>query len=166
MALAGGCAVALPQRVGYLYQEGGISSPDGHCRTFDAAAQGTIGGSGCGVVALKRYEDAIRDRDHIRGVIRGFGINNDGAGKVGYTAPSVDGQAEAIEMAQTMAGVDPDTITYIEAHGTATPLGDPIEVGGADPGLSQENQQGGLLPDRVGQVELRPPELAAPASPA
>lgn len=128
MALAGGTAIALPQRVGYIYQEGGIASPDGHCRAFDSQARGTIGGSGAGVVVLQRYADAVADGSQIRAVIRGFGVNNDGSLKVGYTAPSVDGQAEAIATAQAMAGVDPETITYIEAHGTGTPLGDPIEV--------------------------------------
>lgn len=128
IALAGGTAISLPQKVGYVYQEGGIASPDGYCRAFDARAQGTIGGSGTGVVVLKRMEEALEDGDQIHAVIKGFAINNDGALKVGYTAPSVEGQSEAIAMAQAMAEVAPETITYIEAHGTATPLGDPIEV--------------------------------------
>ncbi len=128
MALAGGTAIALPQRVGYIYQEGGIASPDGRCRAFDAAARGTIGGSGTGIVVLKRYADALDDGDCIRAVIRGFGVNNDGSLKVGYTAPSVDGQADAIATAQAMAAVEPESISYIEAHGTGTPLGDPIEL--------------------------------------
>ncbi|HEV3051014.1 MAG TPA: type I polyketide synthase, partial [Longimicrobium sp.] len=128
LALAGGCSIQLPQRSGYMYQEGGISSPDGHCRAFDAQAKGTVGGSGAGVVALKRMEDALRDGDHVYAVIRGFGINNDGSDKVGYTAPSIAGQAGAIRMSLAMAGVEPDTIGYVEAHGTGTPLGDPIEV--------------------------------------
>lgn len=129
MALAGGSAITLPQKTGYFYQEGGISSPDGHCRAFDASARGTTGGSGAGVVVLKRLDDALADRDHIEAIIRGFGINNDGAEKVGFTAPSIQGQAEAISMAQTMAGVSADDISYIEAHGTGTVMGDPIEVG-------------------------------------
>src|SRR6201999_1672316 len=98
------------------------------CRTFDAEASGTIFGSGAGVVALKRLEDALNDSDHIFAVIRGCGVNNDGAGKVGFTAPSVDGQAAAIEMAHANAGVDARSIGFVECHGTATPLGDPIEI--------------------------------------
>ncbi|MET8046927.1 amino acid adenylation domain-containing protein [Streptosporangium sp. NPDC005286] len=128
LALAGGASVAAAQRRGYLYQVGGIGSPDGHCRPFDADAQGTIGSSGVGVVVLKRLEDAIADGDVIHAVIRGSAVNNDGARKVGYVAPSVDGQAEAIERALAAAGVSSGTIDYIETHGTATPLGDPIEV--------------------------------------
>lgn len=127
-ALAGGVSITYPQKRAYLYQEGGIVSPDGHCRAFDADAQGTIFGSGCGVVLLKRVEDAIAAGDHIYAVITGFGLNNDGSGKAGFTAPGVDGQAAAIRRAHQMAGVDPATITYVEAHGTGTPLGDPIEI--------------------------------------
>jgi acyl transferase domain-containing protein len=128
MALAGGVAISIPQRRGYYYMPGSILSPDGHCRTFDAAAQGTIVGNGVGVVMLKRLADALADRDHVHAVIRGYALNNDGSAKVGYTAPSIEGQAQAIAMAQAMAGVDPETIDYVEAHGTATILGDPIEV--------------------------------------
>ncbi|WP_198299709.1 type I polyketide synthase [Tumebacillus avium] len=128
MALAGGAAVTLPQKQGYLYQEGGIMSLDGHCRTFDEAAKGTVPGEGVGVVVLKRLEDALADGDTIHAVIKGTAINNDGSMKVGYTAPSTDGQAQAIAQAQLMAGVEPDSISYVEAHGTATVLGDPIEV--------------------------------------
>lgn len=128
MALAGGVAIKVPQKVGYIYQEGGILSPDGHCRAFDAQAAGTIGGNGAGLVLLKRLEDALADRDHIYAVIKGTAINNDGALKVGFTAPSIDGQAEVIKAAQAIAEVEPETITYIEAHGTGTTLGDPIEI--------------------------------------
>ena len=128
MALAGGSSIILPQRSGYFYQPGGIASPDGHCRAFDARAQGTIGGSGVGVVVLKRLEEAWADGDHIYAVIRGFGVNNDGSDKVGYTAPSVEGQAEVITMSLAMSGVSADSVTYVEAHGTGTPMGDPIEV--------------------------------------
>src|ERR1051325_8176834 len=127
MALAGGVKVDIRQKDGYIYQEGGILSPDGHCRTFDAAAAGTVSGSGVGIVVLKRLSDAIADGDHIEAVIKGSAINNDGALKVGYTAPSIQGQAEAIAMAQAISGVEPETLSYIEAHGTATSLGDPIE---------------------------------------
>jgi len=128
IALAGGASIRNPRKAGYLYQEGMILSPDGHCRAFDAKAQGTIVGEGAGIVVLKRLADALADRDCIHAVIKGGSINNDGSSKVGYTAPSVDGQAEVIAMAQAIAGVDPDTISYVEAHGTATPLGDPIEI--------------------------------------
>lgn len=128
MALAGGVAIAVPQNTGYLYQEGGMFSSDGHCRSFDAQAAGTVFSNGVGVVVLKRLEDALRDGDQIDAVIRGAAINNDGAGKVSFAAPSVDGQAEVISLAQAYANVHPETITYIEAHGTATPLGDPIEI--------------------------------------
>ncbi|MBI2948516.1 MAG: aminotransferase class III-fold pyridoxal phosphate-dependent enzyme, partial [Verrucomicrobia bacterium] len=128
MALAGGITVTCPQRKGYLYQEGGMMSPDGHCRAFDAQAQGTVFGSGMGIVVLKRLEDALADRDTIYAVIRGAALNNDGSLKVSYTAPSVDGQAEVVTLAQALAGVDAETISYVEAHGTGTPLGDPIEI--------------------------------------
>jgi len=128
IALAGGASINFPQNCGYLYQEGMIFSPDGHVRPFDAKAGGIRAGEGVGIVVLKRLDEARRDGDHIHAVILGSAINNDGAMKVGYTAPSVDGQAEAIATAQAIAEVDPETITYVEAHGTATPLGDPIEI--------------------------------------
>jgi len=128
MALAGGSSIALPQKEGYFHQEGMITSPDGHCRAFDAQAQGTVGGNGLGIVLLKRLADAIADGDSISAVIKGVAINNDGSAKVGYTAPSVDGQAQVIEMAQGMADIKAETIGYVEAHGTGTPLGDPIEI--------------------------------------
>ena len=128
LALAGASRVSYPQITGYLYQEGMIFSPDGHCRPFDAQAKGTLPGDGVGVVALKRYEDAVADGDPIRALILGSAYNNDGSDKVGYSAPSVDGQTAAIASAQALAQIDPETISYIEAHGTGTPLGDPIEV--------------------------------------
>ncbi len=130
MVLAGGVSISFPQRRGYQHLDGGMVSADGTCRPFDADASGTIFGSGCGVVLLKRLEDALSEGDHIYAVIRGSGVNNDGASKVGYTAPSVSGQAGAIEMALASAGVDARTISYVECHGTATPMGDPIEVAG------------------------------------
>ena len=130
MALAGGVSITFPQKRGYYYQDGGMVSSDGHVRAFDADAQGTVFGSGLGVVLLKRLDEAIRDGDQIYAVIRGFAVNNDGAAKVGYTAPSVEGQASVIAMAQEAAGVKPESIGYIEAHGTGTPLGDPIELAG------------------------------------
>ncbi|BAY34382.1 beta-ketoacyl synthase [Nostoc carneum NIES-2107] len=128
MALAGGVSISAAQKVGYLYQEGGILSPDGHCRAFDAQARGTINGNGVGIVVLKRLADAIADHDYIHAVIKGSAINNDGSQKVGYTAPSVNGQAKVIAEALAIARVEPETIGYVEAHGTATALGDPIEV--------------------------------------
>jgi len=130
MALAGGVSISFPQQRGYMHQEGGLASADGHCRTFDAAASGTVFGSGAGVVLLKRLEDAIADGDRIYAVIRGVGMNNDGATKAGFTAPSADGQAVAIEQALALAGIDAREISYVECHGTATPLGDPIEIAG------------------------------------
>jgi acyl transferase domain-containing protein/2-polyprenyl-3-methyl-5-hydroxy-6-metoxy-1,4-benzoquinol methylase/acyl carrier protein len=128
MALAGGVSIRIPQKTGYLHQEGGILSPDGHCRAFDAKARGTIIGNGAGVVVLKRLADAIADGDHIYAVIKGSAINNDGSSKVGYTAPSVNGQAQVIAEALALADVEPDTISYIETHGSGTVLGDPIEI--------------------------------------
>lgn len=138
MALAGGISVTIPQKRGYIYQEGGMASPDGTCRPFDANAAGTVFASGAGVVLLKRYEDALADGDSIYAVIRGYGINNDGSDKVGFTAPSVEGQAEAIATALANAAVDPSSIGYIECHGTATPLGDPIEFNGLTRAFAQE----------------------------
>ncbi len=128
MALAGGVTVRVPQRGGYYYTAGSILSPDGHCRPFDAQAQGTIVGSGVGLVVLKRLADAVEAGDHIRAVILGAGINNDGNDKVGYTAPSTRGQAGAIRAAHRSAGVDAESIGYVEAHGTGTILGDHIEL--------------------------------------
>jgi acyl transferase domain-containing protein len=132
IALAGGVSISFPGRTGYLYTEGMILSNDGHCRPFDADARGTRAGSGAGIVVMKRLDHAIRDGDSIHAVIRGAAINNDGSGKLGYTAPSIDGQAEAIAAAQKIAGVHPEEITYIEAHGTGTVLGDPVEVAALD----------------------------------
>jgi acyl transferase domain-containing protein len=128
MALAGGVSLRFPQRMGYTYSEGMIFSPDGHCRPFDEQGRGIRAGDGVGLILMKRLEHALRDGDHIRAVIRGAAINNDGAGKMGYTAPSVDGQAAAICTAIERAQINPETISYVEAHGTATPLGDPIEI--------------------------------------
>ncbi|WP_437715401.1 amino acid adenylation domain-containing protein [Sorangium sp. So ce448] len=128
LALAGGVSIRAQEAAGYLYQEGGIFAPDGKCRAFDARARGTVEGSGVGLVALKRLEDALEDGDHIRAVLRATAINNDGSRKVGFTAPSVGGQATVIALAHALAGVSADTIGYVEAHGTGTPLGDPIEI--------------------------------------
>jgi acyl transferase domain-containing protein/glutamate-1-semialdehyde aminotransferase len=128
VALAGGATVICPQHSGYLAQDGAMLSPDGHCRPFDAAANGTVFSNGVGAVVLKRVDDAIRDGDTIYAIIRGAALNNDGARKMSFSAPAVDGQADVIARAQAMAGVAPETIGYIEAHGTATTLGDPIEI--------------------------------------
>jgi acyl transferase domain-containing protein/acyl carrier protein/ubiquinone/menaquinone biosynthesis C-methylase UbiE len=128
MALAGGVSISALRKQGYFYKEGSIGSPDGHCRAFDAKAQGTVGGEGVGIVVLKRLEEAIADRDTIHAVIKGSATNNDGSFKVSYTAPSIDTQAKVIRTAQMVAEVAPETITYIEAHGTGTSLGDPIEI--------------------------------------
>lgn len=128
IAVAGGISVRFPQKNGYLYNEDGILSPDGHVRTFDESAKGMVFGNGCGVVVLKRLEDAIEDKDHIYAVIKASTINNDGIDKIGYTAPSVTGQSDAITETLALAGVDAESIGYIEAHGTGTILGDPIEV--------------------------------------
>lgn len=128
MALAGGVAVNVPQKTGYLYRRGSILSPDGHCRPFDEKAQGTIFGSGAGLLVLKRLEDAFHDNDHIYALIRGSATNNDGWAKASFTAPSVQGQASVVLDALTTAGVDAETISYIETHGTGTAIGDPIEI--------------------------------------
>lgn len=128
LALAGGVSVGVPLISGYLHQEGGILSPDGHTRSFDAAARGCVGGNGVAVVLLKKLDEALADGDVIHAVIRGSALNNDGASKIGYTAPRIDGQAKVVRAAHIMADVAPDSITYVEAHGTATELGDPAEV--------------------------------------
>ena len=141
MALAGGASVYLPQNQGYRFQEDMILSPDGHCRVFDARAQGTIFGRGVGMVLLKPLAAALRDGDHIYATIRGSAINNDGSLKAGFTAPSVNGQAAVIAEALANAGVGPETISYVEAHGTGTMQGDPIEIAG----LTQAYRQGTQL---------------------
>ncbi|GHH04426.1 non-ribosomal peptide synthetase/type I polyketide synthase [Comamonas sp. JC664] len=128
IALAGAVRIASPQRTGYLHQDGLIFSPDGHCRAFDHRAGGTVAGNGAGVVVLKPLADALRDGDHIHAVIKGSAINNDGQQKVGYTAPSIEGQTEVIADALAYAGLGADDIGYVEAHGTGTSLGDPIEI--------------------------------------
>lgn len=127
MALAGGCTVRVPQTAGYVYQPDMILSPDGHCRAFDAEAQGTVGGSGAGIVVLKRLDDAQKDGDRVLAVIKGSAMNNDGALKAGYGAPSVDGQSDVIQRAHRAAKIRPESVSYLEAHGTGTAIGDPIE---------------------------------------
>lgn len=128
MALAGAISLVVPQRVGYIYQEGGVASSDGRCRPFDASSQGTVGGEGVGIVVLKPLAEALAHGDTIHAVIKGSAINNDGARKVGYTAPSIEGQAGAIAEALQVADIRPEDLGYIEAHGTGTALGDPIEI--------------------------------------
>ncbi len=128
MAVAGGVSIHLPLTAGYRHEDGGILSPDGHCRPFDAAAAGTVSSDGAGVVVLKRLSEAIADGDVIHAVIRGSAMNNDGRAKVGYTAPSVRGEAQVIAEAIAIAEVEPETIVMLEAHGAGTLLGDPIEV--------------------------------------
>ncbi|MFG2247612.1 SDR family NAD(P)-dependent oxidoreductase [Spirillospora sp. NPDC048823] len=129
MALTGGATIEVPAGHGYIYDDDGITSPDGHCRAFDAGGKGTIWGSGGGIVVLKRLADALEDGDNVRAVILGNAINNDGANKVGFSAPSVEGQSAVVAQALGVAGVDARTVSYVEAHGTGTALGDPIEVG-------------------------------------
>ncbi len=128
VALAGGVSIHLPEKAGYLFYEGGITSSDGHCRTFDARAEGFVAGHGAGVVVLRRLSDALADGDTIHAVIRGSAVNNDGSLKVSYMAPGVEGQAEVIALAQAVAGVGSEDISYVEAHGTGTRVGDPIEI--------------------------------------
>src|SRR5262249_45048005 len=141
MALAGGVSITLPQKRGYLSQEGAITSPDGHCRAFDMHAEGTVFGNGLGIVVLRRLADAIAANDRIYAVIKGVALNNDGSAKISFTAPSVEGHAQVIAAAQALAGIDPDTISYIEAHGTGTNLGDPVEIAG----LTQAFRAGGAV---------------------
>ncbi|MBY6218110.1 SDR family NAD(P)-dependent oxidoreductase [Qipengyuania aquimaris] len=144
LALAGGSTIELPHGRGYIFEDGEILSPDGHCHAFDHRAEGTVFGSGAGVVVLRRLEDAIADGDHIFAVIRGTAINNDGAAKAGYLAPSVDGQSAAISEALDMAGTPADTIDYIECHGTGTRLGDPIEVAALTEAFRQSTDEVGF----------------------
>ncbi len=161
MMLAGGVSITLPQKRGYLYQEGGMGSADGHCRPFDNDAQGTVFGSGVGVVLLKRLEDALADGDHIYSVIRGFATNNDGGNKIGYTAPSIEGQANVVAMAQQAAGVEPESIGYIEAHGTATPLGDPIELAALDKAFRSSTQSKGFCTIGTAKANVGHLDIAA-----
>jgi phthiocerol/phenolphthiocerol synthesis type-I polyketide synthase E len=158
MALAGGVAIRVPHQAGYLYQPGGIASPDGHCRAFDANASGTTFGNGVGVVVLKRLADALDDGDRVLAVIKGSAINNDGGQKIGYTAPGVEGQAQVIRAAQVAGAVDPQTIGYVETHGTGTPLGDPMEVAALiqafqSPGAKRQSCAIGSLKTNIGHLD-------------
>jgi acyl transferase domain-containing protein/SAM-dependent methyltransferase/acyl carrier protein len=142
MALAGAVSIYIPQDQGYLHEAGGILSADGHCRPFSADAGGTVGGAGVGIVVLKRLTDALADGDTVHAVILGTAVNNDGADKIGFTAPSVEGQARVIIEAQSVAGVSPDSIGYVEAHGTGTALGDPIELAALARAFSRRTGRG------------------------
>jgi acyl transferase domain-containing protein/acyl carrier protein len=159
IALAGGCTIKVPQKAGYYYQEGLLGSPDGHCRAFDDDAHGTIFGSGAGIVALKRLSEAIEDGDNIYAVIKGSAINNDGSIKVSYTAPSVEGQAEVIAEAQAVAGIDAETISYVETHGTGTSLGDPIEVAALNKVFTETTSKTGFC--SIGSVKTNVGHLDA-----
>ncbi|MEW5928253.1 MAG: amino acid adenylation domain-containing protein, partial [Gemmatimonadota bacterium] len=128
MVLAGGVSIFLPQTSGYLYREGGVFSPDGRCRAFDARAGGTVSGNGAGVVVLRRLKDALADGDAVLAVIRGSAVTNDGRYKAGFPAPGREGQARAIGDALARAGISPDTVGYVEAHGSGTEVGDPVEI--------------------------------------
>jgi acyl transferase domain-containing protein/acyl carrier protein len=161
MALAGGVSISSSRKSGYLYKEGGIGSPDGHCRAFDAQAQGTVGGEGVGIVVLKRLEDALVDGDTIHAVIKGSAINNDGSFKVSYTAPRIDSQAKVIQTAQVVAEVEPETITYIEAHGTGTSLGDPIEIAALTQAFRASTEKKGFC--AIGSVKTNIGHLDAAA---
>lgn len=159
VALAGGASITFPPRRGQYHLEGGILSHDGHCRAFSAGATGTVLGDGAGVVVLKRLSEAIADGDPIRAVIRGSAINNDGSVKMGYTAPSSNGQAEAIAMAHAEAGFAPDSVSYIEAHGTGTPLGDPIEIEGLTKAFGLKGERGqfcgiGSVKTNIGHLDI------------
>ena len=151
MALAGGSSITCPPRSGYVSQEGSMLSPDGHTRSFDIDAQGTVFSDGAAVVLLKRLSDAVRDGDPIYAVIRGGAINNDGGVKASFTAPSSAGQAAVITMALENAGVEASTISYVETHGTATPLGDPIEIEGLTQAFQQTTSECGVC--AIGSVK-------------
>lgn len=152
MAVAGGITVELPNEGGYFYEEGMMFSPDGHCRPFDAKAEGTVFSNGMGLVVLKRLEDALRDGDNIYAVIKGSAINNDGKQKVGFVAPSVDGQVDVIRQAYRTAGIDPETVSYVEAHGTGTSLGDPIEVNSLTNAFASDRKQFCVLGSLKGNI--------------
>ena len=159
MAIAGASGIDIPQEHGHFYQEGMIFAPDGHCRPYDAAAEGIVSGNGVGAVLLKRLEDAIEDRDSIHAVILGTAINNDGSSKVAYSAPSFEGQSEVIAEALGVSGVDPASIAYVEGHGTGTYLGDPLEVEALNRIYSHNNPKKqycalGSVKSNVGHLEV------------
>src|SRR5437016_2868036 len=162
MALAGAVSVRVPHRAGYFCDGGGVVSPDGHVRAFDAKANGTVFGSGGGILVLKRLADALADGDAIHAVIKGSAVNNDGAAKAGYTAPSVDSQADAVVEALANAGVEADSISYIEAHGSGTPVGDPIEVRALTKAFRTFTQRSGYC--AIGSVKTNVGHLDAAAA--
>ena len=161
VALAGGVSISFPQERGYEHHEGGILSPDGHCRAFDQNAAGTVFSSGAGVVVLKRLAEAVEDGDQIYAVIKGAALNNDGSSKVSFTAPSVDGHAEVIALAHALAGVDAASIRYVEAHGTGTALGDPIEIAGLTQAFRASTQARGVC--AIGSLKTNVGHLDAAA---
>lgn len=151
MALAGGVTIDVPHGQGYLYRENEILSPDGHCRSFDSRSAGTVLTSGCGVVVLRRAEDAVADGDFIHAIIKGSAVNNDGAGKVGYLAPSVEGHAAVVAEALAVAGLTAEDISYVETHGTGTSVGDPIEVAALTQAFRKSTQRAQFCP--IGAVK-------------
>ena len=151
MALAGGVTIEIPHRRGYMFEPGAVLSPDGHCRAFDHRSQGTVFGSGAGVVVLRRLADAIADGDHIYAVLKSTAVNNDGASKAGFLAPSVQGQANCIVEAHALADLNADAIGYVECHGTGTYLGDPIEIGALTEAFRQSTDEQGFC--RIGSVK-------------
>ncbi|HEY7416334.1 MAG TPA: type I polyketide synthase, partial [Ktedonobacteraceae bacterium] len=161
LALAGAASLTVPRKSGYLYQEGGIQAPDGHCRAFDARAEGTVGGNGVGIVVLKRLEEALEARDTIHAIIKGSAINNDGGLKVGFTAPDASGQARVIQDALVIADVQAESISYVEAHGTGTPLGDPIEIQGLAQAFTTQTSKKGFC--ALGSVKTNIGHLDAAA---
>lgn len=162
MVLAGAISVRVPHRAGYFYDGGGVVSPDGHVRAFDAKANGTVFGSGGGILVLKRLVDALSDGDTIHAVIRGSAVNNDGSEKAGYTAPSVNSQADAVVEALANAGVEADSISYIEAHGSGTPVGDPIEIRALTKAFRNFTQRSGYC--AIGSVKTNVGHLDAAAA--
>ncbi len=166
MALAGGVSIHLPELSGYMFHEGGTTSPDGHCRTFDARAKGFVSGHGCGVVVLKRLADALRDGDHVHAVIKGSACNNDGSLKVSYTAPSVDGQVEVYSMAYANAGVSPDSLELrrVPRHGDAD--GRPDRDRRPDPGVPRPHRPPELLRHRLAEDPTSATSTRRPASAA
>lgn len=161
MALAGAASISVPQKVGYFYQPDMMFSPDGHCRAFDAEARGTVFGNGVGVVLLKRLDAAMADDDYIYAVIQGSAVNNDGAAKVGFTAPGAEAQAAVIARAQASAGINARDISYVEAHGTGTTLGDPVEIAALTRAFQQHTKDRGFC--AIGSVKTNVGHLATAA---
>ena len=161
MALAGGASLRIPHRVGYWHEPGSMVSATGHCRPFDVRSDGTIFGSGVGVVVLKALQDAVDDGDRIHAVIRGSALNNDGSTKMTYAAPNAAGQADVIAEAHAIAEIDASTVSYVETHGTGTPLGDPIEIEGLRQAFDvSDGDPAWSVLRRFGQVQHRPPGVS------